>query len=179
MLPAHGQERRLQLRGGPGGAHLLQAGRGHHATPGRDQPGRHGHQQDPEMPARGARGPGAWLRVGPGDQEDDDDGRRAGVPVPAAERRDETANQGGARGAQGHTGGVPAGEGWRQRQGRRTLLSQHRSRSVGQQGYDAQHQQGLDQCLRVDVQLYFIVLVTLLRDVLVLRGFQASISSVM
>lgn len=116
MLPAYRQKRCVQLRRRPGGAHLVEAGGGHHPAAERDQPGRHGHQQDPEEPARGARGPRARLRVRPGDEEDDDHGRRAGFPVPAAERRDEAADQGGARGAQGGTGPMRDGERWRQRQ---------------------------------------------------------------
>ncbi|XP_044341050.1 uncharacterized protein [Triticum aestivum] len=104
VLPADGQERRVQLRRGAGGAHLVQARRGHHPAEERDQPGRHGHQQDPEVPAGGAGGRGARLRVGPGGEEDDDHGGGAGVPVPAAERRDAPADQGGAGRAQGHPG---------------------------------------------------------------------------
>ena len=48
------------------------------------------------MASWGAGGPRPGLRGRPGDEEDDDHGRRAGLPLLAAERRDALVDEGGA-----------------------------------------------------------------------------------
>ena len=48
------------------------------------------------MVSWGAGGPRPGLRGRPDDEEDDDHGRRAGLPLPAVERRDAPFDEEGA-----------------------------------------------------------------------------------
>ena len=48
------------------------------------------------MVSWGAGGPRPGLRGRSGDEEDDDHGRRAGLPLPVVERRDAPVDEGGA-----------------------------------------------------------------------------------